>query len=130
MEITRKPKETRQYRDWQARRACEKARELEQAGDYPGARSALGKLWSGIGNRPAIDQFPADTQAEVLLRVGSLAGWLGSAGQIPGAQDFARDRLTESVTLFESLDQQDKRAEAMTHLALCYWRSGAHDNAR
>jgi tetratricopeptide (TPR) repeat protein len=38
--------------------------------------------------------------------------------------------LTESVILFESLDQQDKRAEAMTDLALCYWRSGAHDNAR
>lgn len=130
MEVTRKPKETRQSRDWQARRACEKARELEQAGDYEGARSALGQFWTGIGNRPAIDQFPTDTQAEVLLRVGSLAGWLGSANQISGAQDFARDRLTESLILFESLNQQDKQAEAMTDLALCYWRSGAHDNAR
>src|SRR6185503_11125225 len=38
--------------------------------------------------------------------------------------------LTESITLFESLDQQDKRAEAMTDLALCYWRSGAQNDGR
>jgi len=130
MEVTRKPKETRQHRDWQAREACEKAWEFERAGDYEGARSALGQLWPGIGNRPAIAQFPVDTQAEVLLRVGSLAGWLGSSGQIPGAQEFARDRLTESMILFQSLNEQERRAEAMTDLALCYWRSGAHDDAR
>jgi tetratricopeptide (TPR) repeat protein len=71
-----------------------------------------------------------DTQAEVLWRVGALSGWLGSANQIPGAQEFARDLLTESITLFESLNQQDKRAEAMGDLALCYWRSGAQDEGR
>ena len=71
-----------------------------------------------------------DTQAEVLWRVGALSGWLGSANQIPGAQEFARDLLTESIRLFESLDQQDKRAEAMGDLALCYWRSGAQDEGR
>jgi tetratricopeptide (TPR) repeat protein len=65
----------------------------------------------------------------VLWRVGSLSGWLGSANQIAGAQEFARDLLTESITLFESLDQ-DKRAEAMGDLALCYWRSGAQDDGR
>ena len=130
MELTNKPKERRQARDWQARRACEDAHKLERAGDYEGARVALGKLWSRIGERPAIDKLPGDTQAEVLWRVGALSGWLGSANQIPGAQEFARDLLTESITLFESLDQQDKRAEAMADLALCYWRSGAQDEGR
>jgi tetratricopeptide (TPR) repeat protein len=75
-------------------------------------------------------ELSVDTQAEVLWRVGSLSGWLGSANQIPGAQEFARDLLTESITLFESLNQQDKRAEAMGDLALCYWRSGAQDEGR
>jgi tetratricopeptide (TPR) repeat protein len=75
-------------------------------------------------------QLSVDTQAEVLWRVGALSGWLGSANQIPGAQEFARDLLTESITLFESLGQQDKRAEAMGDLALCYWRSGAQDEGR
>jgi len=103
---------------------------LERAGDYEGARAALGNLWSRIGDRPRLAQLAVDTQAEVLWRVGSLSGWLGSANQIAGAQEFARDLLTESITLFESLDQQDKRAEAMGDLALCYWRSGAQDEGR
>src|SRR5690349_18881612 len=112
MELTRKAKEARRYGDLQARRACEKARGLERAGDYEGARWALGKLWTRIGERPQLDGLQLDTQAEVLWRVGSLSGWLGSANQIPGAQGFASDLLRESITLFESLDQ-DKRAEAM-----------------
>src|SRR5215204_3527699 len=130
METTKKPEYTRQRSDTQASRRCEKSRELERAGDYEGARSALGKLWSRIGDRPRLAELPVDTQAEVLWRVGALSGWLGSANQIPGAQEFARDLLTESITLFESLDQQDKRAEAMGDLALCYWRSGAQDEGR
>ncbi len=120
----------KERRDWEARRACERARELERAGDYEGARAALGKLWSRIGERPAVDELPAETRAEALLRVGALSGWLGSANQIPGAQEFARDLLTESITLFETLNLPDKRAEAMTDLALCYWRSGAQDDGR
>ena len=130
MELTGKSKETRRWRDWEAKRACEKACALERAGDYEGARAALGKLWSRIGERPAVDGLLQDTRAETLLRVGALSGWLGSASQIPEAQEFARDLLTESISLFESLGQRDKRAEAMTDLALCYWRSGAQDEGR
>jgi tetratricopeptide (TPR) repeat protein len=123
-------KETRKCDSEEVRRRCEKARELERAGDYEGARSALGEGWTRIGERPVVDELPADTRAEVLWRVGALSGWLGSANQIPGAQEFARDLLTESITLFESLGQQDKGAEAMGDLALCYWRSGAQDEGR
>ena len=130
METTGKQPGTRQWRDVQARQGCEKSRKLERAGDYEGARSALGKLWTRIGERPRLAELSVDTQAEVLWRVGALSGWLGSANQIPGAQEFARDLLTESIALFESLDQQDKRAEAMGDLALCYWRLGAQDNGR
>ena len=110
MQLTKRPKERRQWRDWEARRACEIARELERAGDYGGARSALRTLWTKIGERPIIDNLPPDTEAEVLLRVGSVSGWLGSANQIPGTQEFARDLLNESISLFEALDQTLHRA--------------------
>jgi len=130
MELTTRAKDRRKSRDLEVKVACERARELERAGDYEGARAALTKLWTRIGERPAVDDLPPDTRAEALLRVGALSGWLGSANQIQGAQEFARDLLTESITLFESLGQQDKRAEAMTDLALCYWRSGAQDDGR
>jgi tetratricopeptide (TPR) repeat protein len=121
---------TNQSRDVEARQWCEESRKLERVGDYEGARFALRVLWSTIGERPNLAELSIDAQARVLWRVGALSGWLGSANQIPGAQEFARDLLTESITLFESLDQQDKRAEAMGDLALCYWRSGAHDEGR
>jgi tetratricopeptide (TPR) repeat protein len=129
MALIKRSKKTRQF-DPEVRRACERACELERGGDYEGARAALGKLWTRIGERPAVDELSPDLRAEVLWRVGALSGWLGSANQIPGAQEFARDLLTESITLFESLKLPDKRAEAMTDLALCYWRSGAQDNGR
>ena len=131
MELTAKPTERRQARDWLVGRACKDAHKLERAGDYEGARLALQVTWCGkIGARPRLIELSVDRRAELLWRVGSLSGWLGSANQIAGAQEFARDLLTESITLFESLKEQDKRAEAMGDLALCYWRLGAQDNGR
>ena len=131
MELTHKPNERRQPRDWRAREACEESRRLERAGDYEGARLALRVLWCGrIGDRPRLAELSDDRRALVLWRVGSLCGWLGSANQIQGAQEFARDLLTECITLFRSLGEQDKCAEAVGDLALCYWRLGAQDNGR
>ena len=109
---------------------CAAAKELETAGDYEGAVEALADIWSGVGERPRIEGLPEKTQAEVLLRVGALSGWLGSSGQIPGAQGFAKDLISESIRAFESLQDQEKVAEAQTDLAICYWREGAMDEAR
>ena len=100
------------------------------AGNYEAAGEALGELWRGIGNRPLIDGLTAAEQAEVLLRVGALSGWLGSSGQAAGAQGFAKDLISESVRAFEALGDQEKIAEAQSDLALCYWREGAMDEAR
>jgi len=131
MSIVSKQNGTRQWPDVQAQQRSEESRRLERAGDYEGARLALRVLWSGrIGDRPRLAELSDDRRALVLWRVGSLSGCLGSASQIPGAQEFARDLLTESITLFESLGQQDERAEAMGDLALCYWRSGRQDDGR
>src|SRR5262249_21853791 len=79
----------KERRDWEARQRCERACALERAGDYEGARAALGKLWTRIGERPIVDELLPETRAEVLWRVGALSGWLGSANQIAGAQEFA-----------------------------------------
>lgn len=99
-------------------------------GDYEAAREALAGLWGGIGERPEIEGLPPRGQAEVLLRVGALSGWLGSSGQVPGAQGFAKDLISESIRAFEALGVQEEVAEAQSDLALCYWREGAMDEAR
>jgi transcriptional regulator with PAS, ATPase and Fis domain len=109
---------------------CQIARELEEAGNYEAAREAMGELWQDVGERPKLDNLDERTMAEVLLRAGTLSGWIGSANQIAGAQERAKDLLSESITLFESLPDMEKVAEAQTELAYCYWREGAFDEAR
>jgi tetratricopeptide (TPR) repeat protein len=116
--------------DFQADRQCSQARELERAGDYEGARAALSGIWSVVGQRPLTESLPPAMKAEVLLRAGALSGWIGSARQIGGAQESAKDLIGESVRLFETLGDRDKVAEAQTDLAICYWREGALDEAR
>ncbi len=112
------------------REKCAVARELENAGDYEGARETLADIWRGIGQRPDIERLSPKDAAEVLLRAGTISGWLGTSGQIPGAQEFAKDLISESIRAFERLADRDKLAEAQTDLAICYWREGAIDEAR
>jgi CheY-like chemotaxis protein len=109
---------------------CELARKLEEAGNYIGAQEALGELWQRIGDRPNIEGLDQHTAAEVLLRVGVLFGWIGSTRQIKDAQEKAKDLISESITIFETLQNTEKVAEALTELSSCYWRAGAFDEAR
>ena len=109
---------------------CEAARELEEAGEYQAAREALGDLWQGLGVRPTTHGWPLEMKAELLLRTGTLTGWLGSANQVSGAQEAAKDLISESAALFEQQALSEKVAEARVDLAICYWREGALDEAR
>jgi CheY-like chemotaxis protein len=47
-----------------------------------------------------------------------------------GTQEGAKDLITQSIELFERLEQPALVAEARGDLALCYWREGAYDEAR
>ncbi|HEY1402781.1 MAG TPA: sigma 54-interacting transcriptional regulator, partial [Pyrinomonadaceae bacterium] len=116
--------------DSQAQLRCGLAQELERAGNYEAAQQALGSLWPGIGVRPDPGDFEPSTQAAILLRVGVLSGWVGSAHQIPGSQDAAKDLISESMSLFASLGEAGRAAEAEIELAWCYWREGCYDEAR
>ena len=130
MRTTKKSVGIRANRDQEANQKSDAARRLVNVGDYEGARAALQGLWSLVGERPQLDSLEPRTQAEVLLRVGALSGWLGSSRQISGAQEFAKELISESIRGFESLGDQERVAEAQTDLAICYWREGAMDEAR
>ena len=99
-------------------------------GSFETARDAMGELWAGVGTRPVLDELGEATAAEVLLRTGTLTGWLGSAKQIEGSQEAAKNLITESITRFETLGDAGKVAEAQTEVAFCYWRQGSYDDAR
>ena len=109
---------------------CELAAELILRGQYEEAREALGELWRGIGQRPNVDGLDGNTAAEVLLQAGVLSGWLGACKQVGDAQEAAKNLISESATLFESLGETSRAAGARGDLALCYWREGAYDEAR
>src|SRR5882762_6336103 len=109
---------------------CRTALELRDKGNYDGAQEVMGHLWRGIGSRPETATLHPSVVAEVLLCAGILTGWIGSRDENKEADDYARDLITESITLFESLGDVKKVAEARMELAYCYWRAGALDEAR
>lgn len=109
---------------------CHLARQFEEAGDFKAAREALSDFWQGVGTRPETTNLTDEAKAELLLRAGTLTGWLGSANQTGGAQEIAKDLVSESASLFETNGLNEKVAEARVELAICYWREGALDEAR
>ena len=106
------------------------SKELEESGKYEEAREALRDLWPREGDRPVLDSLDAKTSAEVLCRVGVLMSCIGSGKQIEGAQEIAKNLISEGIGIFELLQETEKVAEAQTDLAVCYWREGAVDEAR
>src|SRR5258705_1815459 len=109
---------------------CARARDLKDTQNFEDARQVLGEFWQDVGDRPKLDGLAANVQAEMLLLVGTLSGWLGSLRQNPGAQEVAKDLIFQSSTVFEELGLTEKVAEARVELGICYWRSGALDEAR
>lgn len=113
-----------------ARLRCQLAKEFEDSGNYEGAREAMGEIWSRVGERPSVEGLERQTAAEVLLRSGVVTGQLGSVKQVETAQETAKNLITESISIFETLEELKKIAEARIELAQCYWREGAYDEAR
>lgn len=109
---------------------CELAKNLAEAGEFDTAYETLLPFWKGPLHRPETSQLPDEAKAELLLRAGTLTGWLGSTKQIAGAHEAAKDLISESSSIFERVGNAEKVAEAQVDLAICYWREGALDEAR
>jgi CheY-like chemotaxis protein len=106
------------------------SRSYLEAGDYERAREAMGGLWHRAGERPDTAGLGERAAAEVLLQAGRLTSALGDARRIEDAQEAAKNLVSESGAIFERLGDVKKVAEARAELGLCYWRQGAHDEAR
>src|SRR5438552_473914 len=113
-----------------ARRCCDLAKELEKTGEYEMACEALSEFWPERTGPPNLDDLDEVAKADVLQRVGALAGWLGSTDQTDGSQETAKNLITQSIDLFQHLGLSERVAEARGDLALSYWREGSYDEAR
>jgi tetratricopeptide (TPR) repeat protein len=109
---------------------CQVAADLIHRGQHEAAREALGELWPGIGESPDAKTLSPVVAAEVLLQCGVLTGWLGRAGNTTGAQEKAQDLINEALRKFQSQGRLEKVSEAQYELGVCYWRVGAHSEAR
>ena len=110
--------------------SCRLAKQLEKAGEYQAACEALMEFWPERREPPKLDGLDRATRGRLLLRVGALAGWLGSTDQSEGDQEAAKDLITQSIEIFQELGLSEEVAEAHTEVALCYWREGSFDEAR
>lgn len=117
-------------RNDRAQTCCIIAREYQESGNYEAARGAIGEWWQDIGERPQLQDLDEPAKAELLMRAGAISGFIGSAKQIEGIQESAKNLISESITLFEALRDTEKLTEALTELAYCYWREGGYDEAR
>ena len=116
--------------DEQALRWSRQAAEFIFDGQYERAREVLEEYWQGVGVRPVMNELSLLSEAEVLLQCGALTGHLGSSQRISGAQEAAKDILSESLRLFEIVGLAERVSEAKYELSICYWRLGALDEAR
>jgi hypothetical protein len=110
--------------------SCQLSKKLEDTGDYEAVRRTISEFWQRIGEPPKIEGLERGTTAEVLLRAGVMAGLIGNKHQITSAQETAKNLLCEGLSIFESLGDKRKVAEAQIELALCHWREGSYDEAR
>ncbi|HXI23871.1 MAG TPA: hypothetical protein VNG71_08340, partial [Pyrinomonadaceae bacterium] len=83
--------------------SCRLAKHLEKAGRYELACEALAEFWPDRNESPKLGGLDDDQKADVLLRIGAIAGWLGSADQMVGGQETAKNILTKSIEIFEGL---------------------------
>src|ERR1051325_11328370 len=113
-----------------AEHAFNLARQFEKIGEYESAYEALSEFWPDRNQPPQLDELDDSRKALILLRVGSLAGWLGSAHQIADSQETSKNYITNSIELFEKANSTRQVAEARGDLALCYWREGGYDEAK
>lgn len=114
----------------QAKACCEVAKQMEKIGEYEMAAEALQDFWSGVNEDPRVGDLDPANKATVLLRVGSVLGAVGSAGQTAGSQERAKNLITQAAEILDSVGDEAGVAEARGDMALCYWREGAFDEAR
>jgi len=110
--------------------ACQIAREFEKGGEYQAAIEALSDFWNGASDSIETAGLDEQSQAQLYVRAGCLAGWQGSADSSVGSQERAKNLITRGIELYEQIGDTDRVAEARADLAVCYWREGAFDEAR
>lgn len=104
--------------------SLKKLLQLERSGRYDEAIQELDDIWQDKGSMPNVENFDKRTAANIILRCGSLIGFLGHSKHIPGSQEKSKNLITEAHKRFLEFYDIEKIAECENYLALAYWRTG------
>lgn len=121
---------TTQIEEEHALGLLERSRLEVNSGNFDQALNTIQPLWRGLGHPPHYDSLSLPVKAELFLRAGALAGWIGISRHDKAAQTQARELLEESIALFQSLGKPEKVCEAKIDLALCDYREAKFEEAR
>jgi tetratricopeptide (TPR) repeat protein len=108
----------------QATLLLKKLFKFERCGRYDEALAELNGIWEDTTTFPNVAEFEPRAAAGILLRCGSLIGFLGHNKQIPNSQEKSKNLLTEARNRFLDIYDVEKIAECENYLALAYWRTG------
>src|SRR2546421_6356071 len=98
--------------------SCDLAKQFERVGDYESAREALDEFWPRTDQPYVLEELAEQEMAELLLRIGAVAGWWGGASQSEGSQETAKNFITKSIEIFDRIGRSKESAEAPGDLAL------------
>lgn len=102
---------------------------LERCGRYEEAFYELREIWEDYKVFPNVSGIDEKNAAEIILRCGSLLGFLGNTKLLPNAQEYSKNLLTDARDRFIILQNIEKITECENYLALAYWRKGEHKEA-
>lgn len=114
----------------QVSKLCKSLFELERQGRYEDALFEIGDLWRDKTALPDTEGLSPYLKAELILRCGSLFGFLGHTKQLPESQEKSRNLLTHARNLFLEIYEIEKICECENYLALTYWRTGEANEAK
>lgn len=107
----------------------EAVRMSEQTRDFGFAISAFKPIWNDIELDPDFSSFSIYQQAELYRLAGYFTSNYGHHKNLKNYQERAKNLLTKSILLFESLGENLKIADAQSALAMCYIFEGAFPEA-
>lgn len=102
----------------------EEARNAEKLRDLKSLREILENFWSDFNEIPDFDIHQPHIKAELLRISGSFLTFYAISKGLKNLQPTAKNLLTQSVELFETLNLPEKVAEANIYLGFCYWNCG------
>jgi tetratricopeptide (TPR) repeat protein len=103
--------------------------EYERCGKYEEGLAETREFWPDTNFLPNFEGLEARDAAELLLRCGSLFGYLGHTKQLPNAQEKSKNLLSEARNRFLDIYDVEKVAECENYIALSYWRLGEMNEA-